>query len=164
MKKDVNEFLKVVIDDLASEVEGSPMELLEIFERGFNNQNINIDALNNIEKKAYELGQMASQYDDPDEFSADYREDRLTESESKLVEAIEITGDNIVRCENAFDSVYSDDLSSPNLSKKDIFEAFKAGYFDEEIPEQEYLGMSDEDYEKYLLAYSFGLKINPNIK
>ena len=61
MKKDVNEFLKVVIDDLASEVAGSPMELLEIFERGFNNQNINIDALNNIEKKAYELGQMASQ-------------------------------------------------------------------------------------------------------
>lgn len=164
MKKDVNEFLKVVIDDLTSEIEGSPMELFEIFERGFNNQNINIDVLNKYEKKAYELGQMASQYDDPDEFSVDYKEDELKNNESKLVEAIEVTGDNIIRCENAFDSVYSDDLSSPNLSKKDIFEAFKAGYFDDEIPEQEYLGMSDEDYEKYLLAYSFGLKINPNIK
>lgn len=164
MKKDVNEFLKVVIDDLTSEIEGSPMELFEIFERGFNNQNINIDVLNKYEKKAYELGQMASQYDDPDEFSVDYKEDELKNNESKLVEAIEATGDNIIRCENAFDSVYSDDLSSPNLSKKDIFEAFKAGYFDDEIPEQEYLGMSDEDYEKYLLAYSFGLKINPNIK
>lgn len=164
MKKDVNEFLKVVIDDLTSEIEGSPMELFEIFERGFNNQNINIDVLNKYEKKAYELGQMASQYDDPDEFSVDYKEDELKNNESKIVESIEITGDNIIRCENAFDSVYSDDLSSPNLSKKDIFEAFKAGYFDEEIPEQDYLGMSDEDYEKYLLAYSFGLKINPNIK
>lgn len=159
--KDVNEFAKVVIDDIvdSADIKKSPLELLDVFERGFNDQNVSIEALSPAEKKAYELGQMASQYDGPEEFRDDY----LADETNKLNESVECTGENITQCDKLFDEVYKSQIESMDsgLSRGDFYDAFKMGYFGEELPEKEYTGMSDDDYEKYLLVYSYALKIAP---
>lgn len=156
--KDVNEFAKVVIDDIVDNTNIEPLELLDIFERGFNNQNVAEDALNPVELKAYKLGQMASQYDDPEDFRNDY----LSDETSKLNESVELTGESISQCDKLFDAIYKDQIAGWDcgLSKDDFYDAFKMGYFGEELPEKEYTGMTDDDYEKYLLVYSYALKIS----
>lgn len=156
--KDVNEFAKVVIDDIVDNSNVEPLEILNIFERGFNNQNVAEDALNPTELKAYKLGQMASQYDDPEDFRNDY----LSDETNKLNESVEFTGENIGRCDKLFDALYKDQIADwiCGLSKDDFYDAFKMGYFGEDLPEKEYTGMTNNDYEKYLLVYSYALKIS----
>ena len=156
--KDVNEFAKVVIDDIVDNANVEPLELLNIFERGFNNQNVAEDALNSAELKAYKLGQMASQYDDPEDFRNDY----LSDEADKLNESVEFTGENINRCDKLFNALYKEHIANWDcgLSRDDFYDAFKMGYFGEDLPEKEYTGMAHNDYENYLLVYSYALKIS----